>query len=78
MKESNGAVISNENGGGGVILVEQSLTVCKSIKTSYLAPRVNILKIQELSSHGMSRNAIARKLGLARGTVSKALQADKA
>ena len=68
--------VSEKNGGGSDILVEQGLTVCESFKTRCFTPRVDIRKIQELSSHGMSRNAIALELGLARATVSKALQTD--
>ncbi|MBD65442.1 MAG: hypothetical protein CME62_09560 [Halobacteriovoraceae bacterium] len=64
-------------GGGGDILVEQGLTVCENFKTRCFTPRVDIVKIQNLSSHGMSRNAIAKELGLARATVSRALQSDR-
>ena len=61
-------------GGGGDKLVEQGLTVSESFGTSFSSPRIDFDTVRSLSSQGMSRNAIAKRLGCARATVSKALQ----
>jgi len=68
------AIQQKKNGGGCDKLVEQGLTTKQVFNIAWVIPRVDREKVILLSSQGMSKNAIAKKFGCARATITRALQ----
>ncbi len=62
------------SGGGRDKLVEPSLTVCEIFETAWKPPIIDRDLAISLYKSGTSKRAIAKKLGVARATVTRIIQ----